>query len=214
MFTQLASLTLYFRTGGEGGPVRAIPAAARVYILCAVLCAAACALPARAGAATGAPCLLLAGLYAVCELARPLPLCRELRAGGRRFLLPRAARRGVSAAARRGRARRRARRAAGAGRPAPGRRAADLARRAARAARPGARRRRTLCLGGARTPARAGLSVRAAARRGRGARLLPGADRPRRRHTRRRGTGAITRRLARAAAALPRRRTVCTGSPG
>ncbi|MEU4495054.1 HD domain-containing protein [Streptomyces sp. NBC_00210] len=46
--------------------MRAIPAAARVYILCAVLCAAACALPAQGG--NWGAVLLLAGLYATCEL--------------------------------------------------------------------------------------------------------------------------------------------------
>ncbi|NUL07598.1 HD-GYP domain-containing protein, partial [Streptomyces lunaelactis] len=50
--------------------MRAIPTAARAYILCAVLCAAACTLPLlRPGAAVPwSSVLLLAGLYAVCEM--------------------------------------------------------------------------------------------------------------------------------------------------
>ncbi|MET7619510.1 HD-GYP domain-containing protein [Streptomyces sp. NPDC005408] len=47
----------------------AIPTAARAYILVAVLCAAACALPLRTGAPVSwSAVLMLAGLYAVCEL--------------------------------------------------------------------------------------------------------------------------------------------------
>jgi hypothetical protein len=48
--------------------VRAIPTAARAYILGAVLCAAACALPAPCTDVPWSAVLLLAGLYAVCEM--------------------------------------------------------------------------------------------------------------------------------------------------
>ncbi|MFI2346939.1 HD-GYP domain-containing protein [Streptomyces sp. NPDC019443] len=50
--------------------MRAIPAAARAYIFGAVLCAAVCALPAvrHAAAVPWSAVLLLAGLYAVCEM--------------------------------------------------------------------------------------------------------------------------------------------------